>query len=85
MLNSGFCDGIPRYRHTKGSRVCLYSQYPVLFTPVMYHPAVQLGEQLYPESAFLALWSGAKLISGRGTHIVAHLFLHACHVRQGAT
>ena len=42
-------------------------------------------EQLHPESAFLALWSGVKLISGRGTHIVAHLFLHACHVRQGAT
>ena len=38
-----------------------------------------------PESAFLALWSGEKLISVRGTHIVAHLFLHACHVRQGAT
>jgi len=26
-----------------------------------------------------------EIISGRGTHFVAHLFLHACHVRQGAT
>jgi len=42
-------------------------------------------KQLCPESALLALWSGGKIVSGRGTHFVAHLFLHACHVRQGAT
>jgi len=46
---------------------------------------IQIKYKSHPTSAFLALWSREKLISGRGTHIVAHLFLHACHVRQCAT
>jgi len=32
LLTSGLCDGIPRYRHTRGSRVCLY-RYTVMGRP----------------------------------------------------